>query len=103
MLTILRQFLAGTIHQRTHAPNGGGEAAEDGFPDEKVTDVELDYLRQAGNCANGIECKPVAGMHLEAGSIGKVRRRSNARACRWRWRGNRRIARSARSRRSPRP
>ena len=80
---------AGLVHQRAHALDGGGQAAEDRLADQEVADVELDDLRQARNRCDGVEGEPVSGVHLEAG---RGRRRRGALAA-----GRARAARPAAS------
>src|SRR5690606_5729242 len=62
------------VHQGPHTAHGRMETAENGFADEEVADIELQYLRDACHRCNRIVGQPVTRMDFETGISRNTRR-----------------------------
>ena len=56
------------IHRGAHGAHRGIEAVEDRLADEKMPDVEFDYLGEARDPLGGDEIEAVSGMNFEPGA-----------------------------------
>ena len=63
------------VHACPHAADGAFQAAEYGFADEKVPDVELGDGHDRGHRADGVVGEAVPGVAFEAEGVGQRRRR----------------------------